>query len=336
MSDDSFSSSENDDAPESPPDPLRLDPPTFELPADLEDGDYELWTVRLPISVEVEEMDGLEIRMSGKSRNNDDAKRIMGRFTQDGKEYGLSMGSSIENENFRLLVPNEEDEDSQLLVPISTPFARHINVASMDSLQEVPDTRLAPRLEVAPKPVDPVRRAYAPVPQVQSMKRRWMPAGAKAQPQQQHEETDSKKQPSNQNTGEVASPKKKKRKKEKSSPSKVNGSHPATVKAEKTVPEEKKEATETPQAVAHQKTKTEKDSPKRVNGSRAAPAAADATVPEEKEALETPQAARLNGKHKSSKKAKHEKSSSSKKKTPKSSSKKAKKEKKAKKAKKSL
>jgi len=86
----------------------------------------------------------------------------------------LTVGNSVENESFRLLVP---DIDKGLF-PVSIPFAKHVNVGSIESIEDVPDAELAPSIKAAAKPVDAMRRAYTPVPQVKSLKRRWMPSGA--------------------------------------------------------------------------------------------------------------------------------------------------------------
>jgi hypothetical protein len=68
-----------------------LSPPTFSIPHDLED--YELWTVRLPTSLDIEALQGIEL----------DAEKL-GRFQAENVAHGMTYGHPVENENFRLLL----------------------------------------------------------------------------------------------------------------------------------------------------------------------------------------------------------------------------------------
>lgn len=170
-------------------DDKTLDPPTFRLPAtDLSNGNnenrYELWTIRLPSAVDIQDLEGssLQLDPSNPSSSN---------FESNGIKYSFQWGHSVENESFRVLVPaatakddsDESDSDSdeggkkkkeRYLIPLPTPFQRHLNVVTAVTLSE---TDLAPRVDNAPTAIDDVRRAYAHVPQKTGLKRRWMPLG---------------------------------------------------------------------------------------------------------------------------------------------------------------
>jgi hypothetical protein len=143
-------------------DRLTLSPPTFPLPDDMDD--YELWTVRLPSSLNIESLQGVEL----------DTKKL-GRFQAENIDYGMTYGHAVENEHFRLLVRNGD-----YLHPHDQPFDRHVNVVDASSLKDTVDTELAPRLEMAPPTVDAVRKSYSHIPQASGLKRRWMPPGASA------------------------------------------------------------------------------------------------------------------------------------------------------------
>jgi hypothetical protein len=171
-------------------DPHRpLTPPSFSLPEAMKD-EYELWTIRLPAGVDVKSLEGMQIDLS----HTDDTKAILGTFKQENTEYGLVSGQAAENESFRLLLADEEqsDDDSSssssdsssesdhskakqkkvFMRPSEISFERHINVVDVASLRDRPETELAPRLEIAPEPADPIRRSYASIPQATGLKRR--------------------------------------------------------------------------------------------------------------------------------------------------------------------
>ena len=141
-------------------DRLTLSPPTFSLPENMDD--YELWTVRLPTSLDIAALHDVELDIEK-----------MGTFQADNVEYGMTYGHAVENEHFRLLVRN----DSGYLHLHNRPFDRHVNVVDASSLVETVDAELAPRVEMAPPPVDPVRISYSHIPQASGLKRRWMPPG---------------------------------------------------------------------------------------------------------------------------------------------------------------
>ena len=141
-------------------DPQRLSPPTFTLPANMDD--YEVWTVRLPTSLDIDLLQGIEIDTTNNAS--------LATFQADNVDYGLTNGDASENEQFRLLL-----RDDDFLRPYARPFDRHVNVTAV--VEETLDIELAPRLETAPTPADPVRRSYSHVPQASGLKRRWMPPG---------------------------------------------------------------------------------------------------------------------------------------------------------------
>jgi hypothetical protein len=144
-------------------DRLTLSPPTFSLPDNI--GDYELWTVRLPTSLDIAALQGVKL----------DTEKL-GTFQSDNVEYGMTYGHAVENEHFRLLVRSDGD----YLHLHNRPFDRHVNIVDASSLVETADTELAPRLEMAPPAVDQVRTSYSHIPQASGLKRRWMPPGVSA------------------------------------------------------------------------------------------------------------------------------------------------------------
>lgn len=142
-------------------DPLQLDPPTFALPAG---DDIELWSIRMPISVDHEALNGMKFSV--------DKKNMGSLKSSKGEKYGVVLGDTFESDSFRLLV-----EDGDFLVPSDVTFTKHLNIIHADAVNVVKQTDLAPGIDRAPKPVDPVRKAYSVVPQKSGLKRRWMPPG---------------------------------------------------------------------------------------------------------------------------------------------------------------
>ena len=152
---------------------LKIEPPEFSLDNNVDD--YELWTFRLPVSVPLRDLDKVELDVN--------AEGICGQFESNGEKYKIQFGDTVENESFRVLVLDQEqqdsdDEDERYLQPSSVAFSRHLNVSV--ATQEMTETTLAPRIENSPKPEDKVRHAYAPVAQRAGLKRRWMPLGSLA------------------------------------------------------------------------------------------------------------------------------------------------------------
>jgi len=166
-----------------------LPPPTFSLPADFDDDRYELWTVRLPASAEAADLDGLKLDLKNPASQH---------FESQGSKYTFQLGHAVENESFRLLLPNkpynkaaaaantdssdegdssqDSDEDLKYVYPTHLPFQRHLNIVT--AVPVLHETELAPRIDNAPIVTVPLRRAYQPVAQKTGLKRRWMPMGA--------------------------------------------------------------------------------------------------------------------------------------------------------------
>lgn len=163
-----------------------LPPPTFNVPADFDNKRYELWTVRMPVSADLQDLNGLEINL----KEEDAAQKV---FVSQGQKYTLQWGHAVENESFRLLLPREGNKDSDsddsmddsdddkdeatYMYPTKIPFQRHVNIVTATKARD--ETELAPRIDNAPVPDAAVRlrRAYQPVAQKTGLKRRWMPLG---------------------------------------------------------------------------------------------------------------------------------------------------------------
>lgn len=126
-----------------------------------------MWTVRLPASLNIKKLQGVELDMNNSTS--------LATFSANNIDYGFTNGDVAENEQFRLLL--REDD---LLEPHARPFDRHVNVTA--AIGERLDTELAPRLETAPTPADGIRRSYSHVPQATGLKRRWMPPGGGSVP----------------------------------------------------------------------------------------------------------------------------------------------------------
>jgi hypothetical protein len=212
-----------------------LDPPTFSLPSDFLDhnctgggGDtttttttttstsscgnsnnsrYELWTIRLPSSINVLDLQDCRLTVplslsanTTSSNNSTTATTTTDCFESNGSKYTFTWGHCVENESFRVLVPlkrkkagtasSEDDDDDnddndsttetsrdKSLVPCHIPFARHLTIVQqiMSSEQD-----WAPRCGPAPDAdadTTEVRRAYAPISQKSGLKRRWVALG---------------------------------------------------------------------------------------------------------------------------------------------------------------
>lgn len=170
---------------------LTMDPPVFTLE---ENPDLEIFTFRMPSRISLNSLDKLEFDLSGTKPCT---------FQAGGEKYKLQLGTAVENESFRVLVPkakakkaddkdsddsdDDDDEDEKFLQSASIPFSRHFNVLA--STKEMTERIVAPRQDKAPANVDPMFRAYAHVPQKTGLKRRWMPLGvsvaeASAEPKQ--------------------------------------------------------------------------------------------------------------------------------------------------------
>lgn len=160
-SSDSESSEESEEEVEE--DPLKVDPPTFSVP---EGDEYEVWTIRMPFSVDHTALDGIQISL-------DKDRKQLGSVKSGDEKYGVVLGDAFETESFRVL----EADDGKFLKLAHVPITKHLNIVHADGLKEIPETTLAPGIDRAPEPVDPVRKAYAAVPQKAGLKRRFMPLG---------------------------------------------------------------------------------------------------------------------------------------------------------------
>ena len=162
---------------------VLLDPPSFRLPSlsnEENPNRYELWTVRLPAGLNLQDLQGVNLR-------HDET------LESDGSKYLVQLGHAAENESFRVLVPedtasNDREQDSdgdsddsdgkndknnktnsskrhhkqqRLMVPVPQPLARHWNVVQHTVLSEA---EVAPRADQAPTPCVPLRHAYSHVP----------------------------------------------------------------------------------------------------------------------------------------------------------------------------
>jgi DNA-directed RNA polymerase I subunit RPA34.5 len=208
-------SDDEDDDDHDDDDDSVLAPPTFSLPSDLS-GDttssrYELWTIRIPSSVDLLDLQDCRLTVPlsttttttttmtsaariGNLPSSNDNSTSTDRFEANGSKYTFTWGHAVENESFRVLVPSKqkasalEDEDDdddndstteatsrdKSLVPCNIPFARHLNIVQTMSSSE---QDWAPRCGPAPAADTTVRRAYGPILQKSGLKRRWVPLG---------------------------------------------------------------------------------------------------------------------------------------------------------------
>jgi hypothetical protein len=163
---------------------FSLIPNDFSLPEDFSTGRkrYELWTMRLPAEVDLDNLQGCKISLEPENSSTE--------FISDDKQYCFQIGSTIENKAFRLLIPRsmglEDEEDSGYLIPFEEGFSRHINVIA--SIPIPTETQQAPRQGNAPAVVGKIRHAYEHVPQTTGLKRRWTPLGGSAGPIGEDEE----------------------------------------------------------------------------------------------------------------------------------------------------
>jgi hypothetical protein len=159
---------------------LTLDPPAFTL--EDENPDLEIFTFRMPSRIPLNSLDKLEFDLSGTKPCT---------FQAGDAKYKLQLGTAVENESFRVLVPkakakkaddkdsddsdDDDDDDEKYLQPASIIFSRHFNVLA--TTKELNERTIAPHQDKAPANVDPMFRAYSHVPQKTGLKRRWMPLG---------------------------------------------------------------------------------------------------------------------------------------------------------------
>lgn len=166
--------------------------PLFRIPTDLGKR-YELWTVRIPRGMDLDALDGCLLSIP--NGMNDDCEFVT---QKDGQSYSFQWGDPSETENFRILLPkrrnnnndddnnnedddeddeeDEEDEDNRYWYPLRQGFQRHVHIVS--SIPGTDDLQVAPDPHHAPTPVETVRHAYKPIPQVKGLRRRFTPLGA--------------------------------------------------------------------------------------------------------------------------------------------------------------
>ena len=151
-----------------------LDVPTFALP--LNEERYELWTIRMPSSLPLNDIH--ELSFSLPTEDNPSIIQTRENATAShASNYAFQWGHVVENESFRLLVPdtakNEDSEEHQWMRTAPWTFQKHLNVVVVPSLAvNSTETTVEHAVER--------RRAYAPVPQKTGLKRRWSPFGAAA------------------------------------------------------------------------------------------------------------------------------------------------------------
>jgi len=183
-------------------DPLLLDPPKSCLPENWDNSRYELWSIRLPKTMDVKILDGTTLSAGvDATAHADESGASLGTFQHlnkdcdDKEEYAFTNGHSTENQSFRVLKPEQDDQQSGgqnysiYLVPSTKAFDRHINITKSVCTKDPVWTDLAPRMERAPKPKDNMVHAYSPIPQISGLKRRWMPLGIKVPENVRTEET---------------------------------------------------------------------------------------------------------------------------------------------------
>lgn len=163
-SDEESTNSNSKEAEDVSKDSLRLDPPSFSLPAS---GDYQVWSVRMPLDMDIKALQGVELDLSN---------TILGQFKSKKEPYGLTLGNATEHDSFRWLVAAED----KMLVPSQSGFDKHVNIVHMNALRERKETDVAPRAEMAPTPDCFVRHAYSSVPPKTNLKRRWRMPGSGA------------------------------------------------------------------------------------------------------------------------------------------------------------
>ena len=164
--------------------------PTFQLPSsmmnqtnhtssdrnrkDQENHRYELWTLRVPSSVYLPDLNDCSIPI---------LQNVETFQTTSTTNYQFLEGQPVENESFRLLTTANEDVDSttaetttnETLRPSSLSFQKHFNVVMIPSSS--PNNTKSNTPSLPQQQQQQHRHAYAPVPQKKGLKRRWLPFG---------------------------------------------------------------------------------------------------------------------------------------------------------------
>jgi DNA-directed RNA polymerase I subunit RPA34.5 len=175
------------------------DVPSFQLPVSMLEmirpdapQRYELWTVRIPSSVQLQDLEDCTIPIHPNNHYNGDRFEASTNTTTNGttdtSKYQFLEGHTVENESFRLLTtdPNDDNDNnnsntsstsnnrtSNILRPSSVMFQKHYNVIRTPSSSTATTTNSTTFLPPPPQQ----RHAYAPVPQKTGLKRRWVPFG---------------------------------------------------------------------------------------------------------------------------------------------------------------
>ena len=185
----------------------------FRLPPEYsQDPDrFELWTVRVPVEVDLNDMEGCQLHyndttnpLDGPSTEQGDKSRFTSSSSSsntidDAEEsssihnktqtFSLQFGHGVENESLRLIIPKgqlDDDEEKEFeeddqqdkndtMVSLPKSFTRHINVVEYYPIRT--EQQLAPHPDSAPTAQE-LRPAYAQVPQKAGLKRRWQPPGS--------------------------------------------------------------------------------------------------------------------------------------------------------------
>ncbi|KAL7436329.1 hypothetical protein ACHAXM_005127 [Skeletonema potamos] len=176
-----------------------INPPTFRVPTD--SSNYEIWCLRAPAHLDVSEiLNGVTLDVNTKLLDSDAAdtsshqtiNTTLSKFKtkQDGQDYELTLGDASEINHLRLLLPDNEDDDTNTkkLKAHNTAFQRYINLTCVTTNAQE-ELVLAPARENAPRPafgevgingsVPAMRLAYVPVPQKEGLKRRWAMPGSR-------------------------------------------------------------------------------------------------------------------------------------------------------------
>lgn len=161
-----------------------MDLPTFQLQNDKQ---QQLFTLRLPASVDLASLEGCQIPLSALKEGCSVPLNRKEEVETDAKSLQWTVGEAAETQQFRLLTKrqanDEDDENGSYLMPVPVPFSGHYVIAEANTadLNVNFDTSQAPSMESAPTPSVPVTYAYDHRPQWTDMRRRWKPLGSNAQ-----------------------------------------------------------------------------------------------------------------------------------------------------------
>ena len=161
-----------------------LDPSSFRLPEDFEENpdDYELWSVRAPIKLDMSALNDVALQFNLKNRKKAGVDPVIATVAIHGETYGLAEGHKKEVASLRILKEESDEEDGKGMVPMPIEFQRHFTFVE-SSRANIADIDLAPSCERAPE-VDTektkMRVPYTPIAQRSGLKRRWNMMGSNA------------------------------------------------------------------------------------------------------------------------------------------------------------